>query len=118
MGEPVLEQEDELDVSPDIERIPIGVSACAIGHEVRYDGGHKRDLFVMRTLGPYLDYQPVCPEVELGLGTPRPTIRLAVDPKDREGLPLLIMPSTGSACRSKENLGSELPMPLTKQRRP
>ena len=58
------------------DRIRIGISACLLGREVRYDGGHKRDRYLTDTLGEYFDWFPVCPEVELGLGTPRETIRL------------------------------------------
>jgi uncharacterized protein YbgA (DUF1722 family)/uncharacterized protein YbbK (DUF523 family) len=56
--------------------IRIGVSACLLGRKVRYDGQHKRDDFLMDTLAPHVEYVPVCPEVELGLGTPRPPIHL------------------------------------------
>ena len=54
----------------------VGVSSCLLGRKVRYDGGHKRDDFTVDVLGPYIDFVPVCPEVELGLGTPRETLRL------------------------------------------
>lgn len=54
----------------------IGVSSCLLGEEVRYDGGHKRDRWLTDILGPFVEFVPVCPEVEIGLGTPRPTIRL------------------------------------------
>jgi len=71
--------------------IRIGVSACLLGREVRYDGGHKRDAFLVETFGPYVEWVPVCPEVELGLGIPRPTLRL-----ERRGDQVrLIMPETG-----------------------
>jgi uncharacterized protein YbgA (DUF1722 family)/uncharacterized protein YbbK (DUF523 family) len=59
---------------PDIIRI--GISACLLGEKVRYDGGHKKDSFVTGTLGRYFEWVPVCPEVELGLGTPRESMRL------------------------------------------
>jgi len=73
------------------EPIRIGVSACLLGREVRYDGGHKRDAFLVETFGRYVEWVPVCPEVELGLGTPRPTLRL-----ERHGADMrLIMPKTG-----------------------
>ena len=52
-------------------RIKIGISACLLGRKVRYDGGHQRDRFITDSLGQYVDYVPVCPEVECGLGTPR-----------------------------------------------
>jgi uncharacterized protein YbgA (DUF1722 family)/uncharacterized protein YbbK (DUF523 family) len=54
----------------------IGVSRCLLGEEVRYDGGHKRDRFVTDVLGRYVEWVPVCPEVEAGLGTPREPMRL------------------------------------------
>src|SRR6058998_1654329 len=54
----------------------LGISACLLGHEVRYDGGHKRDPFLAETLGGFVEWVPVCPEVELGLGVPREPIRL------------------------------------------
>ena len=58
----------------------IGISACLLGVEVRFDGGHKRDTFLTNVLGPYVEYVPVCPEVEMGLGTPRETLRLVRQP--------------------------------------
>jgi uncharacterized protein YbgA (DUF1722 family)/uncharacterized protein YbbK (DUF523 family) len=59
----------------------VGVSACLLGHNVRYDGGHKRDRFIIETLGKHIEFIPVCPEAEIGLGIPRPTIRLLGDPQ-------------------------------------
>jgi uncharacterized protein YbbK (DUF523 family)/uncharacterized protein YbgA (DUF1722 family) len=56
--------------------VRVGVSACLLGHEVRYDGGHKRDAFVAEMLARFVELVPVCPEVELGLGVPRETLRL------------------------------------------
>jgi uncharacterized protein YbgA (DUF1722 family)/uncharacterized protein YbbK (DUF523 family) len=56
--------------------IRIGISSCLLGEQVRFDGGHKHDRFITNTLGQYFEWVPVCPEVELGLGTPRETIRL------------------------------------------
>jgi uncharacterized protein YbgA (DUF1722 family)/uncharacterized protein YbbK (DUF523 family) len=55
----------------------IGVSACLLGREVRHDGGHKRDRFLTDVLGAYVEWVPVCPEVEVGMPVPRPSIRLA-----------------------------------------
>src|SRR5262245_19434919 len=54
----------------------LGISACLLGEAVRWDGGHKRDAFLTDTLGAWVEWVPVCPEVELGLGVPRETIRL------------------------------------------
>lgn len=54
----------------------LGVSACLLGKNVRYDGGHKRDPFCVDVLGAFVEWVPVCPEVEVGMPVPRPTIRL------------------------------------------
>jgi uncharacterized protein YbgA (DUF1722 family)/uncharacterized protein YbbK (DUF523 family) len=56
--------------------IRVGISACLLGEAVRYDGGHKRDRYLTDVLGRYFDWVPVCPEVEVGMPTPRPAIRL------------------------------------------
>ncbi len=58
------------------DAIRVGVSSCLLGQKVRYDGGHKRHDFVADILGARVVFVPVCPEVELGLGTPRQTLRL------------------------------------------
>ncbi|HSS49454.1 MAG TPA: DUF523 and DUF1722 domain-containing protein [Thermoanaerobaculia bacterium] len=72
-------------------RVRIGISSCLLGQEVRYNGGHKRDDFLAGTLGRFVEWVPVCPEVEMGMGVPRPTIRL-----ERIGGGVrLLMPSTG-----------------------
>jgi uncharacterized protein YbgA (DUF1722 family)/uncharacterized protein YbbK (DUF523 family) len=54
----------------------IGVSACLLGETVRFDGGHKRDAFLTDTFGQFVEWVPVCPEVEAGFGTPREPMRL------------------------------------------
>jgi uncharacterized protein YbgA (DUF1722 family)/uncharacterized protein YbbK (DUF523 family) len=56
--------------------VRIGVSTCLLGEKVRFDGGHKRDTFLVDVFGRYVEWVPVCPEVETGLGTPREPIRL------------------------------------------
>lgn len=58
------------------EPIRIGVSACLLGAEVRFDGGHKRDRYVTDVVGEMVEWLPVCPELEVGLGLPRPVIQL------------------------------------------
>lgn len=60
--------------------ITIGVSACLLGEQVRYDGGHKHDRYITDTLGTYFTFVPVCPEVGCGLPTPREAMRLEGDP--------------------------------------
>jgi uncharacterized protein YbgA (DUF1722 family)/uncharacterized protein YbbK (DUF523 family) len=63
------------------EKIRIGISTCLLGENVRYDGGHKRDRYVTETLGQFLEFVPVCPEMECGLGVPRESMRLEGDPE-------------------------------------
>ncbi len=58
----------------------LGISRCLLGDEVRFDGGHKRDSFLTDVFGRYVEWVPVCPEVEAGLGTPREAMRLIGDP--------------------------------------
>jgi uncharacterized protein YbgA (DUF1722 family)/uncharacterized protein YbbK (DUF523 family) len=60
--------------------VRILISACLLGGKVRYDGGHKRDAFLADTLADFVEYVPVCPEVECGLPVPREAMRLAGDP--------------------------------------
>jgi uncharacterized protein YbgA (DUF1722 family)/uncharacterized protein YbbK (DUF523 family) len=56
--------------------VRVGVSACLLGGEVRFDGGHKRDRYLTDVLGDNVEWLPVCPEIELGMGIPRPVIQL------------------------------------------
>ena len=74
----IKEKPDPEDTSPPVL---IGVSACLLGEKVRFDGNHKRDTYICDTLGEYFQFVPVCPEVAIGLGVPRPTIRLIGDPQ-------------------------------------
>lgn len=62
-------------------KLRLGVSACLLGRKVRYDGQHKRDPFLVDVLGAFVEWVPVCPEQELGLGVPREPIRLVGDPR-------------------------------------
>jgi uncharacterized protein YbbK (DUF523 family)/uncharacterized protein YbgA (DUF1722 family) len=56
--------------------LKIGVSKCLLGESVRHDGAHKRNTFVVDVLGPFVQWVPVCPEVEAGLGVPREPMHL------------------------------------------
>jgi uncharacterized protein YbgA (DUF1722 family)/uncharacterized protein YbbK (DUF523 family) len=64
----------------DETRIRLGISRCLLGENVRYDGGHKLDRFLVNTLGRYVEWVPVCPEVECGLPIPRESMRLVGRP--------------------------------------
>lgn len=72
-------------------KIKIGISSCLLGNNVRYDGGHKLDQIVIDALGPFVEWVPVCPEVESGLPVPREAMQLIGDPKAHR----LIMVATG-----------------------
>jgi uncharacterized protein YbgA (DUF1722 family)/uncharacterized protein YbbK (DUF523 family) len=61
--------------------IRIGISSCLLGEKVRFDAGHKRDAFIVDTLGRFFQWVPVCPEMEIGLGAPRETLRLEGSPE-------------------------------------
>jgi uncharacterized protein YbgA (DUF1722 family)/uncharacterized protein YbbK (DUF523 family) len=71
--------------------IRVGISSCLLGQKVRYDGGHKHDHYLTDVLGEWVTWVPVCPEVEIGLGIPRPSIRLELG---GEG-PRLVSPRSG-----------------------
>lgn len=62
-------------------KIKLGISTCLLGEAVRYDGGHKLDRFLTETLGQWVEYVPVCPEVESGMSIPREAMRLVGDPQ-------------------------------------
>ncbi|OON38931.1 hypothetical protein BTJ39_16355 [Izhakiella australiensis] len=68
------------------EKIPVGISACLLGKNVRFDGGHKRCDFATNELAPYMRYEPVCPEIAIGLDTPRPALRLTEQPEGEVSL--------------------------------
>lgn len=59
-----------------MDKIRLGISACLLGQPVRYDGQHKLDHYLRDTLGPFVDWVPVCPEVECGLSVPRESMHL------------------------------------------
>lgn len=71
--------------------IKIGVSSCLLGNNVRYNGGHAHDRFITGTLGEFVEFVPVCPEVECGLGIPRLTMHLKGDVEN----PRLVTTKTG-----------------------
>jgi uncharacterized protein YbgA (DUF1722 family)/uncharacterized protein YbbK (DUF523 family) len=79
----------------------LGISRCLLGDEVRFDGGHKRDSFLTDVFGRYVEWVPVCPEVEAGLGTPREAMRLVGDPQNPR---LLTIKSGTDHTRALETL--------------
>lgn len=68
------------------------VSACLLGEQVRYDGGHKRDPFLVDNVGRFVEWERVCPEADCGLGIPRPSMHLVGDP----ARPRLVASKTGA----------------------
>jgi uncharacterized protein YbbK (DUF523 family) len=73
-------------------RLRIGISQCLLGDRVRYDGGHKRDALLADTLSEFVEWVPVCPEVEAGLGVPREPMRL----EGTTSSPRLVVITTGA----------------------
>ena len=59
-----------------MKKIPIAISSCLLGNKVRFDGGHKQSKYCLNTLSDWFDYQPICPEMGIGMPSPRPPIRL------------------------------------------
>ena len=80
-------------------KIRIGVSACLLGDEVRYNGGHARDRYVVDTLSEHFTFVKVCPEEEVGMGTPRPTVRL----EGHRDAPRMIEPQSGHDYTNEMN---------------
>lgn len=60
--------------------VPVGLSSCLAGQQVRYNGGHTQSQLCLKTLSEYFEFNTFCPEVAAGFGTPRPTMRLVGDP--------------------------------------
>jgi uncharacterized protein YbgA (DUF1722 family)/uncharacterized protein YbbK (DUF523 family) len=71
------EREPERPVWRTEESVRVGVSSCLLGSEVRWDGGHKRERFLTDVLAPFVEWVPVCPELELGMGVPREPVHLS-----------------------------------------
>ncbi len=82
------------------EKIPVGISACLLGETVRFDGGHKRLAFAVEELSPLVRFEPVCPEMAIGLPVPRPALRLV---KTAEG---------DSALRFSDGREGDLTQPM------
>lgn len=86
---------NDADVS---DKILIGISSCLLGEKVRYDGGHKNDPYIVHTLGDYFEFRAFCPEMSIGLGVPRETIRLVAH-NDNEG---------GIRCEGSKDPGQDV----------
>ncbi len=80
----------------------LGVSACLLGEMVRYDGGHQRNRYLTDTLAGDVDWRPLCPEVEVGMGVPRPTVRL-----EGNGTLRMIDPASGKDWTNPMNAWAE-----------
>jgi uncharacterized protein YbgA (DUF1722 family)/uncharacterized protein YbbK (DUF523 family) len=89
-------------------KLKLGISSCLLGNQVRYDGQHKYDTWLVEELGPYVDYIAVCPEVECGLPVPREAMRLVGDPANPQLLTtktrIDITPQMLSFCKKKIKL--------------
>ena len=76
-SEKMIAEETSEEIEEQNNKIPVGISSCLLGEKVRYDGGHKNNSYVGKTLGQYFDLQSFCPELDIGLGIPRKPIRLS-----------------------------------------
>jgi uncharacterized protein YbgA (DUF1722 family)/uncharacterized protein YbbK (DUF523 family) len=85
------------------EDIRLGISSCLLGEAVRFDGGHKHDRYLTGVLGQWVTWVPVCPEVDIGLPTPRPSIRL----EKQDGASRLVNPRTGEDLTERMRSYSE-----------
>lgn len=65
-----------------MKKIPVAISSCLLGNKVRFDGGHKQSKYCLDTLNDWFEYQPICPEMGIGMPAPRPPIRLINDEGD------------------------------------
>src|SRR5476651_2316548 len=71
---------------PATRKPKLGISACLMGVEVRFNGGHKESHLCTRALNEYFDFIPACPEVAIGMGIPREAIRLVGDPANPQAI--------------------------------
>jgi uncharacterized protein YbgA (DUF1722 family)/uncharacterized protein YbbK (DUF523 family) len=85
------------------DTIRVGVSSCLLGKKVRFDSGHKHDRYLTDILGGYFSFVPVCPEVEVGMTVPRPTVRLVGSAES----PRMVAPKTGEDWTARMNSFSE-----------
>lgn len=82
-----------------MQKIKVGISSCLLGNNVRYDGGHKLDNYLKFTLGRFVEWYQVCPEVECGLPVPREAMRLVGNTEE----PRLVTVNTGIDLTEKMN---------------
>ena len=85
-------------------RLRIGVSSCLLGQEVRFDGGHKKDQFLVQELAKQVEWVPVCPELEVGMGVPREAVRLV---KGDSGGPRMVGVRSGDDWTERMHAYSE-----------
>jgi uncharacterized protein YbgA (DUF1722 family)/uncharacterized protein YbbK (DUF523 family) len=72
--------------TPALHKPKLGISACLLGAEVRFNGGHKESHLCTRALTEYFEFVPACPEVAIGMGIPREPIRLVGDAENPQAL--------------------------------
>lgn len=85
---------------PETKKIPVGISACLLGANVRHDGGHKRSQFCTDVLSQYFEFHGVCPEAASGFGTPRRAMHL-------------VETATGIRLRDTHKKGQKAPIDRT-----
>jgi len=94
-----------------VNKPKVGISACLLGHCVRYNGEHKRHDWIVNEFGKQVDFVPICPEIEMGLGVPRKTLRLII----RDSQTRMVLSESGEdltdlALSSSYRILSKLPL--------
>ncbi|AMQ88341.1 MULTISPECIES: YbgA family protein [Marinobacter] len=85
--------------------IPVGISTCLLGKEVRHDGGHKHSRYCTQVLAKHFEFRSICPELEAGLGVPRPAIHLR---EHEDGLHLVESKGTKDHTEGMQNFIAEV----------
>lgn len=64
-----------------MKKIKIGISSCVLGNNVRYDGNNKLNELILQPMLSEYEVISICPEMEMGLGAPRPPMNLYLNSK-------------------------------------
>ena len=86
------------------DMIQVGISSCLLGEKVRYNGGHKASRFCQHDISQHVNFIPICPEMAIGMGTPRPAIRLV---KHLTGIKVQSADGTTDVTEALHNFSAE-----------
>jgi len=95
-----MKDKQERSIAPQTAAKPrVGISSCLLGEKVRFDGGNKWHRIIVQIIGPQVEWVPVCPEVEVGMGTPRERVNLVGLPES----PAMLATGTGKNWSEEMN---------------